>query len=115
MIDAVGQNINVGDFVVIVTPYTHHHSLGRVNKINDKTASIKYIPHYWVYYNESVEYNQKIFDLLCSDRFDSGDKFPYVNHHGNRIDVSLASCSRESGDLVVVSKDSIKNYLESLC
>ena len=114
MVDVVGQNINVGDFVVIVTPYTHHHSLGRVKKINDKSASIKYIPHYWIYYNKSSEYNQKIFDLLCSDRFDSGDEFSYTNHYGQRVEGSLASCSRGSEDLVVISKDAIKNYLESL-
>ena len=120
MVDFVGQNIEIGDFVVIRTPYYNTMSLGRVTKLNNATCTAAYIPS-WLWELElSYDDYKQVVDALFSDNFaDYSGKEEIKITSGRFVtsdkpwEFSFWSTSRKSSEFVRVDRSVLSNFFDS--
>jgi len=113
MMDFLGRNVEPGDFVVFLAPYSRGLALGRIKKINTTTVTVLYVPEYWMS-DDSPEFRQKFVEALCSDDFDSKDKIiSFTDKYGRYTEEDFTFVSRDRLSIVKVEKEDIGNYLDS--
>lgn len=125
MTDFLGQNIKVGDFIVIKSPYNKDLSIGRVLKLNNSSNTVAYVPP-WVWDDDEISFEdyQLILETLCSDKFtefiDKGKKrliihsgrYSIIRNNGE-WELCFWTTSRKKDELIVIEKDRLKNFIDS--
>ena len=111
MVDFVGQTLNEGDYVVIVSPYTRNHAIGKIKKITNKQATVWYIPGYMVYGNDhyTVEDKEAIVNLLLSDNPDASISCSIPN-----CIFGLYTTSRDTETIIRIDKGQVMTFLERI-
>jgi len=118
MTDFLGQNIMVGDFIVIKSPYNKDLSIGRVLKLNNSSNTIAYVPP-WVWYDDEISFEdyQLILETLCSDKFtefiDKEEKRLIIHRNNGEWELCFWTTSRKKDELIVIEKDKLKNFIDS--
>lgn len=103
MVDYLGQNMDVGDFCIIIEPYTKAFTIGRIYGFSNKSARCVYIPR-WT----EPEYMEAHFARLCAPNFANTDIV--IDIDGNRR--YLWTQTRDSDKIVKVSPEMVRNFLD---
>lgn len=125
MTDFLGQNLKVGDFVIIKSPYSKDLTIGRVLKLNNSSNTVAYIPP-WVWYDDEISFedDQLILNSLCSDDFadysEKGEKKLIIRsgrystaRNNGEWELCFWATARRKDELVRIEKDQLKNFIDS--
>ena len=116
--DFLGQNVEIGDFLVIKAPYYHTLTLGRVKKLNPASYTVIYIPP-WILEDEDVSFEdkEKILGALSSDDFAKYEKEGIIlqsgRHHSGPWKFSLWLTSRNNFEVVKIDREQLNNFIDS--
>ena len=102
MTDYLGQNMDVGDFCVIVEPYSKIFTIGRISGFSNKSVRCVYIPR-WT----EPEYMEAHFSRLCAPDFANTDIVISIDG----IRRYLWKQTRDLDRIVKISPEMVKNFL----